>query len=77
MPMLKAINTKLPPAILAALAAIGGSVAYQRHVTEKTAAAAATGAAILQQQQRDAEEQRSVPAASRAEQEAAQLRSRV
>lgn len=56
--MLKLINTKILLAILAALTAIGGAVAYQRHETEKAAAAAAKAAAILQQQQRDADEQR-------------------
>ncbi len=39
--MLKAINTKILLAILAALSAIGGAVTYQRHETEKAAAAAA------------------------------------
>ena len=56
--MLNAINAKILLAILAALTAIGGAVAYQRHETEKAAAAAAKAAAILQQQQRNAEEQR-------------------
>jgi Flp pilus assembly protein TadG len=56
--MLKAINTKILLTILAALTAIGGSVAYQRHEMEKAAAAAAKAAAILQQQQRDAEDQK-------------------
>jgi hypothetical protein len=56
--MLKAINTKILLAILAALSALGGAVAYQRHETEKAAAAATEAAAILQQQQKDAEEQR-------------------
>jgi hypothetical protein len=53
--MLKAINTKILLAILAALSALGGAVAYQRHETEKAAAAAAKAAAILEQQQKDAE----------------------
>ncbi|HEY4381386.1 MAG TPA: hypothetical protein VGN01_13630 [Acidobacteriaceae bacterium] len=56
--MLKAINAKIVLAILAALSAIGGAVAYQRHETEKAAAAAAKAAAILQQQQKDAERQK-------------------
>jgi hypothetical protein len=56
--MLKAINTKILLAILAALSALGGAVAYQRHEAEKAAAAATKAAAILQQQQKDAEEQR-------------------
>ena len=56
--MLKAINTKILLAILAALTAIGGTVAYQRHEMEITAAAAEKAAALLQQQQRDAEDQK-------------------
>ena len=47
--MLKAINTKILLAILAALTAIGSAVIYQSHVAHKAAA-------ILQQQQHDAEE---------------------
>ena len=49
--MLKAINTKILIAILAALTAIGSAVIYQSHETHKAAA-------ILQQQQQqhDAEE---------------------
>ena len=47
--MLKAINTKILIAILAALTAIGSSVIYQSHEAHKAAA-------ILQQQQHDAEE---------------------
>ena len=39
--MLKAINTKILLAILAALTAIGGAVTYQRHEAAKAAAAAA------------------------------------
>ena len=54
--MLNLINTKILLAILAALFAIGGAVAYQRHETEK--AAAAKAAAILERQQRDADKQR-------------------
>ena len=47
--MLKAINTKILLAILAALTAIGSAVIYQSHKAHKAAA-------ILQQQQHDAEE---------------------
>jgi hypothetical protein len=47
--MLKAINTKILIAILAALTAIGSAVIYQSHEAHKAAA-------ILQQQQHDAEE---------------------
>ena len=56
--MLNAINTKILLAILAALTAIGGTVAYQRREAEKAAAAAQKAAEILQQQQRDAEDQK-------------------
>lgn len=49
--MLNAINTKLLIAILAALAAIGSAVVYQRHEQAKATA-------ILLQQQREAEEQK-------------------
>ena len=56
--MLSAINTKILLAILAALCAIGGAVAYQRHETETAAKAAAKAAAILEQQQKDAQEQK-------------------
>ncbi len=56
--MLKAINTKILLAILAALTAIGGALTYQRHEAAKAAAAAAKAAAILQQQQKEAEDQR-------------------
>ena len=49
--MLTAINTKILLAILAALLAIGGALAYQRHEIAKAAA-------ILQQQQKQAELQR-------------------
>ena len=76
--MLKLINTKILLAILAALSALGGAVAYQRHETEKAAAAAAKAAAILEQQQKDAEEQRERDEAFRQQvetrQEAAQFR---
>ena len=51
--MLKAINTKILLAILAALAAIGSAVIYQSHEAHKAAA-------ILQRQQRDAEERNKV-----------------
>lgn len=47
--MLKAINTKILIAILAALTAIGSVVIYQSHESHKAAT-------ILQQQQHDAEE---------------------
>ena len=47
--MLKAINTKILLAILAALTAIGSAAIYQSHEAHKAAA-------ILQQQQHDAEE---------------------
>jgi hypothetical protein len=63
--MLKLVNTKILFAILAALSALGGAVAYQRHETEKAAIAAAKAAAILEQQQKDAEEQRKRDEASR------------
>ena len=56
--MLKAINTKILIAILAALTAIDSAVIYQSREAHKAAA-------ILQQQQHDAEEQRSRDAASR------------
>ncbi len=56
--MLKAINTKILIAILAALTAIGGALSYQRHEATKAAAAAAKAAAILQQQQRDADKRK-------------------
>ena len=56
--MLKAINTKLLLAILAALVAIGGALTFQRHEAAKAAAAAAKTAAILQQQQKEAEERK-------------------
>ena len=50
--MLKAINTKILLAILAALTAIGSAAIYQSHEVHKAAV-------ILQQQQHEAEEQRS------------------
>ncbi len=56
--MLKAINTKILLAILAALITIGGAFTYQRHEAAKAAAAAAKAAAILQQQQKEAEERK-------------------
>ena len=49
--MLKAINTKILLAILAALTAIGSAAIYQSHEAHKAAA-------ILQQQQHDAEERK-------------------
>lgn len=56
--MLKAINTKILLAILAALTAIGSAITYQRHEAAKAAAAAAKAAAIFQQQQKEAEERK-------------------
>jgi hypothetical protein len=56
--ILSAINTKILRAILAALCAIGGAVAYQRHETETAAKAAAKAAAILEEQQEDAQKQK-------------------
>ena len=56
--MLKAINTKILLAILAALTAICGALTYQRHEAAKAAAAAAKAAAILQEQQREAEQRK-------------------
>jgi len=53
--MLKAIQTKILLAILAALVAIGGALTYQRHEAANAAAAAAKAAAILQQQQKETE----------------------
>ena len=49
--MLKAINTKILLAILAAPTAIGSAAIYQSHEAHKAAA-------ILQQQQHDAEERK-------------------
>jgi hypothetical protein len=49
--MLTAINTKILLAILAALIAIGGALAYQGHEMAKAAA-------ILEQQQNQAEQQK-------------------
>jgi len=63
--MLKAINTKILLTILAALVAIGGTLAYQRHETQKAAAAAAKAAAILQEQQKEADEQKAAAEAFR------------
>jgi type II secretory pathway pseudopilin PulG len=54
--MLKAMNTKILLAILAALTALGSAAVYQRHETEKAAEAAAKAAASLQRQQQNAEE---------------------
>lgn len=56
--MLNLINTKILLAILTALMAIGGAVAFQQHEIDKAAAAAANAAAILEQQQKDADDQR-------------------
>ena len=56
--MLKAINTKILLAILAALTAIGGALTYQRHEAAQAAAAATKAAAILQQQQKEAAERK-------------------
>lgn len=52
--MLKAINTKLLIAILAALAVIGGLLVRQNGIRKDQAAAAARTAAVLEQQQRQA-----------------------
>ena len=51
--MLKAINTKILLAILAALTVIGGAAIYQRNQAAKTAAAAAKAAEILRLQKDD------------------------
>lgn len=56
--MLKAINTKILLAILAALTAIGGALTYQRHEAAKAAAAATKAATILRQQQKESEERK-------------------
>jgi Na+-translocating ferredoxin:NAD+ oxidoreductase RnfG subunit len=56
--MLKAFNTKILLAILAALAAIGGTLTYQRHEAVKAASAASKAAAILQLQQKEADERK-------------------
>ncbi|MBB6144102.1 Flp pilus assembly protein TadG [Silvibacterium bohemicum] len=69
--MLKAINTKILLAILAALTAIGGALTYQRHEAAKAAAAAAKAAAILQQQQKEAEDRKAEDEAFRQRVEAA------
>lgn len=53
--MLKAINTKVLLAILAALVTIGGLVARQTKINERNAIAAEKAAAILKQQQADAQ----------------------
>ena len=63
--MLKAINTKILIAILAALTAIGRAVIYQSHEAHKAAA-------ILQQQQHDAEERNKEDEAFRRKVEAGQ-----
>ncbi len=56
--MLKAINTKILLAILAALTAIGGLLVHQNHVNEQHAADAAKARAILEQQQKATEDQK-------------------
>lgn len=53
--MLKAINTKILIAILAALTAIAGILVHQHQVNERAAASAAKAAAILEQQQKDSD----------------------
>ncbi len=58
--MLKAINTKLLIAVLAALTAIGALLVHNNRVNEKAAADAAKAAAILQQQQKAADEAKSM-----------------
>ena len=52
--MLKAINTKLLIAILAALTVIGGLLVRQNGIRKEQAAAAVRTAAVLEQQQRQA-----------------------
>lgn len=52
--MLKAINTKLLIAILAALAVIGGLLVRQNGIRKEQVAAALRTAAVLEQQQRQA-----------------------
>ena len=74
--MLKAINTKILLAILAALLAIGGALAYQRHEAAKAAAAAASAAIFSNSRRAEYGSERGVPAAGRAGQEEAQLRRR-
>ncbi len=56
--MLKAINTKILIAILAALTAIGGLLVHQNHVNEQHAADAAKARAILEQQQKATDDQK-------------------
>jgi len=53
--MLKAINTKLLVAILAALTAIGAALVHEHEVNKQAAESAAKSAAILQKQQDDAD----------------------
>ena len=72
--MLKAINTKILLAILAALTLIGGLLVHQNHVNEQAAASAAKAAAVLQQQQKDADDVKKRDAAS--EEHIRQIRAR-
>ncbi len=53
--MLKALQTKILLAILAALLAIAGYLVHERSVNERAAAAAAQAAALLQQQQNESD----------------------
>src|ERR1700749_3786793 len=64
--MLKAINTKILLAILAALTAIGGALTYQRHEEAEAAAAPATAAALLHPRHKEAEDPKPAPAAAKA-----------
>ena len=72
--MLKAINTKILMAILAALTLIGGMIVHQNHVNEQAAASQAKAAAVLEQQQKDADEVKKKDAAS--EEHIRQIRAR-
>ena len=56
--MLKAINTKILLAILAALTAIGGLLIHQNHVSEQQATDAAKARTILEQQQKTTDDQK-------------------
>jgi Ni/Co efflux regulator RcnB len=56
--MLKALNSKILLAILAALTAIGGLLLHQNHIAQQRAADAAKARAILEQQQKQADEQK-------------------
>ena len=53
--MLKAINTKILIAILAAVTAIGALLVHQNQVNDRRAADAAKTRMILEQQQREAD----------------------